>query len=456
MIRTGAGGAARRRPHPAGLVTGVLFLAIMLILLPRGVGAVPERRADASRVLVHVRELAGRIGPRPAGTTSEARAADYVALRLAEYGYEVVRQPFTHVTKNSETASQNVIGIARGGDPRVIMVSAQLDTVGPDAPGANDNASGVAAMLEAARVLSSSRPGTSLAFVAFGATNPANAGAESLARGGPDIPFSPGDVALAINLDSVGRGCDVEVVPWGDGRALAAPDFRRVVAGLRDAGVSVRFDTTKSLLGEVPGDHSPLLAAGIPAVTVSSARGQTSSPVSPDPRWDLPDLVDGASIACAADAALALVATFAGGAPARVSGTYLAFWVLGRVVSLPALPSVVVSGAALVLGLLAVLWTRSMLYDEFSRVRPAGYVSALITSAATGIVVAVLIWTAFIPSLAVGAVRGVSRPWNAHPGPYATAGLVSSLFFFTIVIRLTGSRLREELRVPVLRLSILG
>jgi aminopeptidase YwaD len=42
-----------------------------------------------------VRELAETIGSRPAGSPNDARAADYIAARLASFGFQVEKQPFT-------------------------------------------------------------------------------------------------------------------------------------------------------------------------------------------------------------------------------------------------------------------------------------------------------------------------------------------------------------------------
>ena len=85
--------------------------------------------------------------PRSPGTPHWQEVQDLCAERFAALGFEVERQTYA--------TGVNVIGVLTGTtkpDERVV-VSAHYDSV-PDCPGADDNGTGVAATLEAARVLS--------------------------------------------------------------------------------------------------------------------------------------------------------------------------------------------------------------------------------------------------------------------------------------------------------------
>ncbi len=101
----------------------------------------------------HIDQLSDIIGPRsPYGEPSALQAAaDYVEDELQGYGYSVTVDPVTH----AGLTFPNVIGVQDGTvcPERVFIVGAHYDTV-PNAPGADDDASGIAGVLEIARVLS--------------------------------------------------------------------------------------------------------------------------------------------------------------------------------------------------------------------------------------------------------------------------------------------------------------
>jgi Zn-dependent M28 family amino/carboxypeptidase len=85
------------------------------------------------------------------------RAAEYVAAALAEHGYTVAM----------EGEMRNVVAIPPGTSDRpLILVGAHYDSV-PSTPGADDNASGIAAILACARALARYEPALPVGFVAW-------------------------------------------------------------------------------------------------------------------------------------------------------------------------------------------------------------------------------------------------------------------------------------------------
>ena len=110
-------------------------------------------------------------GPR-SSQDSEAvkKASDYIASELLRYGYQVSRE--TVVLPRSTAASKqpffNLVAekpVHDAAEP-VLELGAHYDSV-PDSPGADDNASGVAALLEIARVTSTAHLGKRLRFCFF-------------------------------------------------------------------------------------------------------------------------------------------------------------------------------------------------------------------------------------------------------------------------------------------------
>jgi len=140
-------------------------------------------RFDRDRALRHVRLLAGRIGPRLATGPAFREAAAYVERRLALAGYDVSRQRFGVPAGDSwgvpvaAGTSLNLVATPPGFDPGSPhrVVGAHLDTVAV-APGAEDNASGVAVLLELARLASSVGTRLPAVLVAFGGEEPRGPG----------------------------------------------------------------------------------------------------------------------------------------------------------------------------------------------------------------------------------------------------------------------------------------
>jgi Zn-dependent M28 family amino/carboxypeptidase len=133
------------------------------------------------RVLDDIRYLARDVGPRHGTSDAYREAADWVEQRFTELGYTVDRQQVDVPAGTSwgvqvpSGRTPNIIASPPGFDDTSDhrIVGAHLDTV-PQAPGAEDNASGVAVMLELARLYAGSeRP---VRFIAFTAEEPRGAG----------------------------------------------------------------------------------------------------------------------------------------------------------------------------------------------------------------------------------------------------------------------------------------
>lgn len=175
----------------------------------------------------HIGELsAATMEGRKAGSEGEKAAALYVSETLKNYGVDLLSPAegdlFGIKTENGDTlTSRNVIGFVQGYDKtlrdKYILVGARLDNMGTmtmtidGVPveriyyGANGNASGLAMMLELARMVQTNSIlfRRSVLFVAFGASNKGFAGSWYF------LDRSFGDASsidAMINLDMVGTG----------------------------------------------------------------------------------------------------------------------------------------------------------------------------------------------------------------------------------------------------------
>ena len=199
---------------------------------------------------------------------------------------------------------EDILGIQKGRDPnRVVIVGAHIDSrvtdvmnVTSDAPGANDNASGVALVLEAARLLSQRQFDATIVYAVFSGEEQGLWGAELLA----DTAKARGwQVSAMLNNDIVGNtigqgGLRVadKVRVFSEGiRAsedMVAQQGRRAEGGEDDGpsralakaidgvatgipgGLDVMIDRRPDRFGR-GGDHEPFLKLGYPAVRFSVA-----------------------------------------------------------------------------------------------------------------------------------------------------------------------------------------
>lgn len=132
------------------------FLPWLALLLGLPLSACSREPApfNDQQARTHVNVLAGTIGTRPAGTAANARAREYIVDQLRIAGFEVrVQQADARRPELGRTARvHNIIGVRRGARDEAVGLLSHYDS-SPDAPGAADDALGVAVSLEAARVL---------------------------------------------------------------------------------------------------------------------------------------------------------------------------------------------------------------------------------------------------------------------------------------------------------------
>jgi hypothetical protein len=258
---------------------------LVAFLIPPYAGTAEQ--VDGLRAKRFVRQLAA-MGPRPAGSATERRAAAAVAKELRALGYRVVIQRFRLPEGGF---SQNVVGLGPGATRAIVV--AHLDGV-PAGPAANDNGSGVAALLEVARGLR----GKPVLVAALGAEERAwtaskvHLGSARLMRG--ISVAGKRRIRVALSLDMVGVGWSFEVrglepAPNRSSRlALAtARSLHYRVVYHRDSGLS---------------DHAEMTRGGLPASWIQWRW---------DPCWHTPcdtaDRIVPAKVSVAARLALATV-----------------------------------------------------------------------------------------------------------------------------------------------------
>jgi aminopeptidase YwaD len=217
---------------------------------------------DSSNAVAHIQELSVGIGIRHAGTDAEMAAVDYARGHLEDWGYDV---QVVDVPIPNGLTSHNTIAVKPGTSPLTIVVGAHIDSWGPS-PGANDNASGAATVLELARDLQGDSLTPTIVFVLFGNEemiddNPDHHHYGSRAYVAQMSAQERTDLVGMISLDMVGYGNTFAVRTLGEGpqelRALV-----KAYAG--DVGTAIRYVQDPAPAGW--SDHEPFERAGYPAV----------------------------------------------------------------------------------------------------------------------------------------------------------------------------------------------
>lgn len=224
-------------------------------LLGLPAGAAPEVRTpprrDVSRLRAHVTVLtAPEMEGRRTGSEGERRAAEYVAKAFEDAGLEPAGDGGGWFQDFGQ--GRNVLGRLRGDGAGTVVIGAHLDHLGPGFPGADDNASGVAALIEAARLVP--RPGLkrTLVFAAW-------SGEEVGLLGSRTFVTRTKDVVAALNMDMVGR-LDRALILQGVG---SSPGW---LAEIERANAPVGLAISLSDDSRLPTDTTSFHLKGIPAL----------------------------------------------------------------------------------------------------------------------------------------------------------------------------------------------
>ena len=265
----------------------LILLSALLGLLSAPDGLQAQQTPEPPRLLDDIRFLSDdRLRGRMTGSPGADSAAAYLARRFSQVGLQPAAggwfQSFT-VGRNAPAARQtdtgaqvgrNVIGILPGSDPvlrnQTVVLGAHYDHLGhggfgsldPDSTGmvhngADDNASGAAALIQVAARLAASPPARTVVFIAFSGEELGLLGSAHYVKE-PIYPLS-GTLAM-VNLDMVGRLRNGRLIVYG---ARSAKEFPALLDSLNwYAG----FDLKAQGDGYGPSDHSSFYAAKRPVL----------------------------------------------------------------------------------------------------------------------------------------------------------------------------------------------
>jgi aminopeptidase N len=255
----------------------------MARLAPREALVPPAELFSIARMQQDIAFLAdASLAGRGLGTPQLDRAADYIARQFAAAGLQPGGDNGSHYQAwqqqvdlpGASVTLKNVVAVLPGSDPRhegeSLVIAAHYDHMGLGEvngrhedrgiihPGADDNASGVAVMLELARSLKGKSLPRTLVFVAFTGEETGLLGSRHYVQ--QSSPYPADGIIAMLNLDTVGRLGERPLILFGTG---TADEWAHIFRGAGYVtGVPVK--TVADDFGS--GDQTAFIEAGIPAV----------------------------------------------------------------------------------------------------------------------------------------------------------------------------------------------
>src|SRR6267142_80758 len=185
------------------LIAAAAWLAIALQEPPRpGAGSVPPGDFSSARAMVDVEAIAER--PHPIGSADQARVRDYIVARLRSLGVAPELQETVGVFAKDRAAGRvtNILGRLQGtANTRAVMLCGHYDSVAAG-PGAGDDASAVASLLETLRALRSGPAPRNDVIILV--TDGEEAGLLGAAAFAAEHPWAK-DVGVVLNFDARGN-----------------------------------------------------------------------------------------------------------------------------------------------------------------------------------------------------------------------------------------------------------
>jgi hypothetical protein len=196
------------RIHITNITTAVTcFILLSLTISTPLVSAVQLNQANIENITEQLTQF-NRISG-----AEENKAGVHIKKKMEEYGLDTHFENFsfnaTSRTSGKNTAStiqintSNIVGIKKGKTDQIIIIGAHYDTVSPENPGADDNAAGVAVMLELARAYQDQSLNRTIYFISYSGEEFGLLGSKYWLEENDELKD---DIVAVINLDCVAMG----------------------------------------------------------------------------------------------------------------------------------------------------------------------------------------------------------------------------------------------------------
>ncbi|MGD0590834.1 MAG: M28 family metallopeptidase [Bacteroidota bacterium] len=398
------------------------FLLFFIILPPLSYAQIPFSSDSA---LSYLKTISVTIGARPMGSPNERRAMEFALAKFREFGMDEAYVMEMKTAKNDMTGSfvntnsGIAVGVLRGKTDRIIVIGGHIDSAGPNIPGANDDGSGSASVIELARVLSKERHHSTILFCLFGGEEEGLIGSKYFVD-----HFSRIDsVILMLELDMAnGRDPLIPTIDYKGGNTpvwlvqAAYEEFGKL--GYSGLDYPTHFFTAMSMLpgGGVGSDHEPFLSKGIPAIDFTS---DMNDPIH-TPQDDFEHFKP-SGLKRSGDLVYALIHRFDENVPEVKTNNYYLLQIGKRALFFPLwlLSAFIIVSVVLAIGALIVVRKRRIETERSQRPKVPALKLFLFA-----LLIQTCVW---LSENLVGLIKGTRFPWIASPDGYFVLGFLAAL-----------------------------
>jgi hypothetical protein len=387
----------------------------------------------------HLKVLAGEIGPRPMGSPAEQRALKYGVEKFKSFGCDTAYLMPMNITSSANTTSGVAVGVKRGITKRIIVIGGHIDSASPEIPGANDDGSGSAVVLELARVLVGKETQSTIIFALFGGEEEGLEGSTYFTTFFPEID----SVVLMVEIDMANGLGIIEMDPHSYGKSAPRWLVRAAIEEYNNLGYKKLTYPThayaiNSAFGKAAGsDHEPFLDRGIPAIDFTT---DISDPIH-TPQDNLKNF-DPVGLKRSGTLVLKLVERFDNGIPEKKTEKYWMYLIKSTPIFLPlwslsafVIISIIITAMAFVfVRRRRLVVTQSLIIDPVTN-RPipnprgwTGLKMCLFT-----IIPVVFAW---FTSDIIGLLKGIRFPWYTEPMLYWILSVLFGLVGLRISIQI--------------------
>lgn len=405
-------------------------ILLLLALCPRPASAQGEFSGERATVIL--RDLVLGIGPRPMGSPAEQRALEYARASFAASGCDTSYVLPMSASLRSNTSSGVAVGVKRGATGRIIVIGGHIDSAGPEIPGADDDGSGSAVVMEAARVLGSRSTQSTIVFCCFGGEEEGLQGSRYFVDNFPALD----SVVLMLQVDMANGLEIIDIDPDTHGESAPAWLVRAAVEEFAALGYSglrypTHFFSLNYALPEGSGsDHEAFLRKGIPAVDFST---DVSKPIH-TPRDNFENF-DARGLKRSGDLVLRLAERFDAGVPGRTTERYWLMLAWGVPFFIPLWALWLFGAAAVAVAAAALFRLRA------GRLRKGDPGYGRWSVAKVWIALLVIVAAGWCSSDLIGVMRGIRHPWFTSIGLYTLFGSLAAALAAWLAVRFSRFRI---------------
>jgi aminopeptidase YwaD len=403
-IGRGVRGEGRGEAVCRWLLKGIFFT---LFLLAWSSISLSQQKTDFSgdNALQILHHLSVDIGPRVMGSCADQEALHFAVEKFREYGCDTAYIMPMLTTARANTTSGIAVGIKKGANKRIICIGGHIDSAGPEIPGADDDGSGSAVVMELAHVLAKRQNQSTVVFCCFSGEEQGLEGSRYFV----DHFAQLDSIVLMLQVDMANGLGIIDLDP--DTHDASAPKWlvRAAVEEFHHLGYqhleypTHTFALNYGLKEGSGSDHEPFLREGIPAIDFST---DVSKPIH-TPRDNFENFEAG-GLQRSGDLVLKLVERFDNGVPAEKTDHYWLYLIGVTPVFVPLWVLWAINILSLLFCLFAILALigRRPEIDRAHRIRWSRLKIILCT-----IILVCFAW--FSPDM-ISLIQGVRHPWITH------------------------------------------